>query len=161
MMQMPCFKAYHFYVANQELYITKKKQKQNQIKRQTNKTKTRTQINSRDFLIWQFPNFLWKGILLTCWQIQWAKAHCWHWGYWIYGQSMVHSWRDLMNSVHLLHCYFFLSQQLSKKNGTLSKQVGISNSVVWSRCLQLVQVQFHKLCFSIFLKQKMLLGKLV
>ena len=94
---------------------TLKKQKQNQIKRQTNKTKTRTKINSRDFLIWQCPNFFWKGILLTCWQIHSAKAlplHCWHWGYWIYGQSMFHSWRDLMNSAHLLHCYFFLPQQL-------------------------------------------------
>ena len=46
-MQMACYKAYHFYVANQELY---EKKTANQIKRQTNKTNTRTQINSRDFL---------------------------------------------------------------------------------------------------------------
>ena len=143
-----------------------KKKTANQIKRQTNKTKIRTQINSRDFLIWQFPNFFWKGILLTCWQMHSAKAlplHCWHWGYWIYGQSMVHSWRDLLNSAHLLHCYFFLPQQLQKKNGTLLNRVGIPNSVAPSRCLHLVQAQFHKLCFSIFerLKQEGLLDKLV
>jgi len=34
-------------------------------------------------------------------------------------------------------------------------------NTVKASCLQLVQVQFHKLCFSIFLKQAMLLGKLV
>ena len=53
-------------------------------KTKQNKTKTSTQISSRDFLIWQFPNFFRKGILLTCWQIHSAKAlplHCWHWGY--------------------------------------------------------------------------------
>ena len=148
-------------------YMKKNKTtKTNQIKRQTNKAKTGMQINSPGFPNWKFPNFFRKGIVLTCWQIHSAKAlplHCWHWGYWIYDQSMFHSWRDLMNPAHLLHCYFFLPQQLQKKNGTLLKQVGIPNYVARSRCLQLVQVQFHKLCFSIFglLKQEMLLGKLV
>ena len=65
---------------------------------------------------------------------------------------------ELRTSVALL---LLSSTTAIKKNGTLLKQVGICNSVARSRCLQLVQVQFHKLCFSIFLKQEMLLGKLV
>ena len=59
MMQMPCFKAYHFYVANQELYITKKKTK-TKSNQETNKQNKNTHTDKQS----RFPNLTIPKLLL-------------------------------------------------------------------------------------------------
>ena len=165
-MQIACFKAYHFYVANQELYI-KKKQTKTKSNQETNKQNKNTHTDKQSrFSYLTIPKLLLERnftYLLTNSLGHGSAASLLTLGVLdlrpVDGSFLKRS-DELRTSVALL----LLSSTTAIKKEWNTVKASWDSQLRRSVTLPpLVQVQFYKLCFSIFerLKQEMLLDKLV